>query len=242
MYRQRIPLAVRLAGRSEGRLVPLARELADRGFHAQIISSCGRWDQDLETLAAVRKGAGDRVDLRLDAAANYDMDTARQLCAALEDHAVEFVLDPLQANQLDEIASLRRQTSVRLAVWRAIHGPADVLAMVRCGAASLAVVDLQQVGGIAPARESAAIVQAAGVSASLGTGPSVGIGVAAMLQLAAATPAFSGCNECACHQLQDDLLAEPLEILDGMITVPQAPGLGVEIDRAKLERYQAGQP
>jgi glucarate dehydratase len=61
-----------------------------------------------------------------------------------------------------------------------------------------------------------------------------------MLQLAASTPAFSSCNECAYHQLQDDLLTEPLEILDGMITVPQAPGLGVEVDRGKLERYQVG--
>ncbi len=31
---------------------------------------------------------------------------------------------------------------------------------------------------------------------------------------------------------------EPLELVDGMITVPQGPGLGVEVDRAKLERYQ----
>ncbi|NQT17973.1 MAG: hypothetical protein HQ582_34800, partial [Planctomycetes bacterium] len=43
--------------------------------------------------------------------------------------------------------------------------------------------------------------------------------VAAMLQLAASPPAFSSCNECAYHQLQDDLLTEPLELLDGMLTV-----------------------
>jgi glucarate dehydratase len=100
------------------------------------------------------------------------------------------------------------------------------------------VVDLGLVGGIAPARRAAAIAQAAGVSASLGGGPSVGLAAAAMLQLAASTPAFSGCNECAYHQLQDDVLVHPLEIVDGMITAPRAPGLGVEVDRSKVERYQ----
>jgi len=72
----------------------------------------------------------------------------------------------------------------------------------------------------------------------LRVGPSLGIATAAMLQLAAATVAFSGSNECGHHQLHDDLLTEPLEIVDGMIAVPQAPGLGIEVDRAKVERYQ----
>ena len=69
---------------------------------------------------------------------------------------------------------------------------------------------------------------------------SLGIGMAAMLQLAAATPVFSHCHQCAYHHLRDDLLSEPLEIVDGMIAVPQGPGLGVDVDRAKLERYQIG--
>ena len=72
----------------------------------------------------------------------------------------------------------------------------------------------------------------------MASGPSLGIAVAAMLQVAAATPAFSCSNESAYHELQDDLLAESPEVVDGMIAVPEGPGLGVEIDRAKVERYQ----
>ena len=237
-YRQRIPVAVRLAGSQGSQIAPLARELAEQGFHSQLIGSCGRPDGDLQLLAAVREAAGERVEFRFDAGANYDLDTARELCAEIEPDALQFMLDPLRSNELDQIASLRRQTSVPLGVWRAIREPADVLALVRCGAAPFVVVDFGLVGGIAPARRAAAIARAAGVSASLRGGPSVGIAAAAMLQLAASTPAFAGCNECAYHQLQDDVLVRPLEIIDGMITAPRAPGLGVEVDRAKVERYQ----
>ena len=237
-YRLRIPLSVRLYGKSSSQVVQMARELSERGFHSQIITSSGDWSWDVETVAEVREAVGRRVELRFDAASGYDLPTARDLCLELEASSLRFMLDPLKSNALEEIAALGRQTDVSLAVRRAIERPADVLAMLRCGAAESAVVDLQLVGGLAPSRKCAAIAQAGGIYASLGGGPSLGIRVAAMLQIAAATPAFSSCNECSYVQLQDDLFSEPLEIIDGMIAVPQGPGLGVEIDRGKIERYQ----
>jgi len=239
-YRQRIPLAVRLGGTSAQEVAQLSRELAEQGFHAQIIGSLGRLEDDLELAATARQWTRGRAELRFDGAAGYDMDTARDLCGGLENAGLKFLLDPLKTRDLEQVASLRRQTSVPLAVWRSVRSPADVLAVVRCGAAPFVVVDLQLLGGLANAKKSAAIAQAAALGASLATGPSLGIGMAAMLQLAAATPAYSDCHQCAYHHLRDDLLAEPLEIVDGMIAVPQGPGLGVDLDRAKLDRYQVG--
>ena len=84
------------------------------------------------------------------------------------------------------------------------------------------------------------MADAAGIQALLGGGPCLGIATAAMLHLAAATPALKNPIPCDYHQIQDDVLAEPLEVVDGMIAVPQAPGLGVEVDRAKVEQDQAG--
>lgn len=237
-YRKRIPVAVRLAGGSVAQAAQTARELAEQGFHAQIVASAGSASDDLEILAEVRENVQDRTELRFDAARGFEMDSARDFCAEVEDYGLQLLIDPLRSGNLDEIASLRRQVNVPLAVWRSIQSPSDVLTLVRCGAAPFVIVDLQLVGGMVPARKCAAIAQAAGLDASLCSGPSLGIALAAMLQLAAATPAFSHCNESAHHQLQDDLLAEPLEIIDGMIAVPQGPGLGIEVDRAKVEKYQ----
>jgi L-alanine-DL-glutamate epimerase-like enolase superfamily enzyme len=237
-YRRRIPVAVRLSGSQPDCVAEVAHALAEQGFHTQIVTSCGRPEEDLKTMLAVRARVGDRTELCFDAAAGYDLQSARDLCAELEFQNLKFLLDPLNTRELYPVAALARQTSVPLAVWRAIGGPADVLAAFRCGAAPLVVVDLERVGGLSAARKCAAVAEAAGMGALLGGGPSLGVGTAAMLQLAASTPAFSSCNECAFHQLQDHVLAEPLEIIDGMMAVPQAPGLGVEVDRGKVERYQ----
>jgi len=237
-YRQWIPVAVRLAGQSAHRVAHLARELAEQGFHSQIITSSARPEKDRRMVAEIRDSAGDRVQLRLDGAAYYDVETARDLCTEIEGYGLQFFLDPLEASDLYTVASLARQTTVPLAVRRAIHRPPDVLAMVRCGAVPFVVVDLQQVGGMVPARKCAAVAEAAGLVASLAGGPSLGVGTAAMLHLAASTPTLASGNECTYSQLEDDLLTEPLEIVDGMIAVPQGPGLGVEVDRAKIEQYQ----
>lgn len=253
-YRSWIPIAVRLSSQRPDHsqhpdhIVQLARELAEQGFHCQIVPSSGRLDRDLQTLLSVRQGIGDLVELRFDGAARYDVEQARRLSSEAEAVGLRFFLDPLcsvaskeaglHGASLEEIASLGRQTNLPLGVWRAIGGPADVLAMVRCGAAPYLVIDLSQVGGLLPGRKCATVAEAAGVTVLLGGRPSLGIATAAMLQLAASAPTFSSSNECAYHQLQDDVLAEPLEIVDGMIGVPQAPGLGIEVDRAKVERYQ----
>ena len=237
-YRRRAPVSVRLAGRRPAQMAQMARELAEEGFHTQTIAASGRPDEDLATLAAVREMVGESVELRFDGMARYDAETARDLCAGVEFEGLQFFLDPLNTRELYPVASLGRQTSVPLGVWRAIHGPADVLAAVRCGAAPYVLVDLEQVGGIVPARNCAAVAAAGGISPLLGGRPSVGIASAAMLHLAAAVSAFSSGNEIASRQLRDTVLAEPLEIVDGMMAVPQSPGLGVEVDRAKVEKYQ----
>jgi len=237
-YRRRIPLAVRLDGLQSEPVAEIAHALAEQGFHTLIVTSCGRLENDLQMLFEVRARVGDRTELCFDAAAAYDLETARDLCAQLEFDRPKFLLDPLNTRELYPVAALARQTSVPLAVGRAIRGPADVLATFRCGAAPLVVVDLERVGGLTTARKCGAVAEAAGMGAHLGGGSSLGIGTAAMLQLAASTPAFSSCSECEFHQLRDHVLAEPLEFADGMLAVPQAPGLGIEVDRVKVERYQ----
>ncbi len=239
-YRRRVPVSIRLAGRRAALAAPVSRELAEQGFHTQLIAASGRPEEDIKTLAAIREMVGDRIALRFDGMSRYDMETARDLSAGMESDGLQFFLDPLNTRELHPVASLGRQTSVPLAVWRAIRGPADALTAVRCNAVSFLMVDLEQVGGIVPARACAAVAAAAGVVPVLGGRPSVGIATAAMLHLAAATAAFSTSNELASRQLRDTVLTDSLEITDGMITVPQSPGLGVTVDRAKVERYQAG--
>ena len=236
-YRRRVPISIRLAGCHPKNIAHVSRELADQGFHTQTIASSGRPDEDLKSLAAIREMVGDRVELRLDGQKQFSMEAARDICAGLEFDDLQFFLDPLNASELHAMGSLGRQTSVPLAAWRSIRGAADVLAAVRFNAAPFVEIDLEQVGGIVPARACAAVAAAAGMVPVLGGKTSLGIAAAAMLHLAAAISAFSASNEIASRQFRDSLLTESFEIADGMMLVPQSYGLGITVDRAKLDRY-----
>jgi L-alanine-DL-glutamate epimerase-like enolase superfamily enzyme len=236
-YRQRIPVAARLAGRWPGRLAWMARELSSHGYLAQVIALTGEAAVDRQILNEVRDAVGSAVQLRIDAQSGLTSDAARSFCRDIECQQVQCLIDPLAARGLYPIAALARQTSVPLGVCRAIHSPADLLNVVRCEAASHAVIDPEQLGGISPARACAQIGAAAGLTLMLGSRPALGLATAAMLHLAAATPALTAAHESSYHRLAADVLAEPLAFSDGMMTVPQAAGLGVEVDRAKLDRF-----
>jgi L-Ala-D/L-Glu epimerase len=65
-----------------------------------------------------------------------------------------------------------------------------------------------------------------------------GIGIAAALHVAAALPEpILACGLATAGLLTDDLLAQPLSVDNGIMSLPEAPGLGVQVDWARLGRY-----
>ena len=142
-----ILVAINKIDKPEADAERVKRELAEQGFHSQVVTAAGEASQDRRTLAAVGEGVGERAELRFDAAASYDPDTARELCTELEDDGLQFVLDPLCTDELQPTASLGRQTNVPLAVGRPIRNAADVLAAVRSRAAPFVVIELGRIGG-----------------------------------------------------------------------------------------------
>lgn len=240
MYRRRVPLAARLPEGPHDRTAQLARELAEQGFHMQIVTTSGRLDDDRACVAAVRAAAGDRAELRFDAAARYDLDQASALCEALEEAGVRYCLDPLAEGTTAALAELRSTVKAPLAASIGAEGSRQVLDLVRAAAVDGIVVSLDRVGGLLAARRAAAVADAARLSASMAVAARGGIALAAALHLAAATPSFVTGNESAYRARDNDLLATALETVDGMVTVPQAPGLGITVDRNKLERWSIG--
>lgn len=236
LYRQKIPLAVRLPDAPD-RLPQMARELAEQGFHTQIVATSGQVAHDRELVSAVKAVGGERAELRFDARHHYELEAAVELCRDLEKQSLAIVLDPLREPDPSTITSLARQTNVPLGHTLDGSGMAGALNWSRSGAIRHLVLEIERVGGLWPARQCAIIAEAAGMSLSIAAAPALGISVAAMLHLAAATPALASANECAYHELQDDVLTTPLDVVNGMMTVPSGPGLGVTVDRGKLERF-----
>ncbi len=77
-----------------------------------------------------------------------------------------------------------------------------------------------------------------GVHSVITSAIEAGIGLAAALHLAAASPAVTlECGLATLHLLSDDLLIDDLPVRDGFLAVPKGAGLGVALDEEALDRY-----
>lgn len=237
-YRQSVPLSVRLPSGTPETASHWARTYSAQAIDSQTISSTGSLEADLALVIALREACSRRVQFRLDTRGQYDWRQAARLCAQLEPGSVEYVLDPVSNGQADLLPTVRAGARVPLAAFEGIKHAGDVMQLARSGAVASISVDPVRVGGLVRARWCAAVANAAGMAAGVRIDGTSGLALAATLQLAAATPAFAGGHECAYPKLHDDILAEPLRVVDGTLAVPMAPGLGVKVDRDQVDRYQ----
>jgi L-alanine-DL-glutamate epimerase-like enolase superfamily enzyme len=233
-YRQRIPIAARLDGNLS---VRMARELSTHGYLTLVLGPSDDDHYDRFFLRQIRETVGDSVELRIDAAGTLLAESARDFCRDIERHRVQCLIDPVFSRGVRPIAALASQTNVPLGIRRALQSSRDLLEAIRLQAASHVVIDPEQLGGISAARACIQIGAAAGLTLTLGSRPSLGLATAAMLHLAAASPSLTAAHETSYHQLSGDVLAEPLIVTEGMMTVPQCPGLGIDVDRARVEKY-----
>lgn len=141
--------------------------------------------------------------------------------------------DPMPKTNLDWYRLLREQTRVPLAL-HLMNGQIliDAIKKEACD-----YVNLQ--GGLSDFTKWAAVADAAGMLCWHGSGVDLGILEASYLHAAAvARNCVLASDVFGTLVREDDLLVEPIEITQGFASVPQKPGLGVELDTDALARYQ----
>jgi o-succinylbenzoate synthase len=183
---------------------------------------------DAERVAAVRQAVGPWPAIRLDANGAWTRD---QAVAAIEELAafdIQLVEQPCAT--LEELADVRRAVSVPVAVDESVATPADVRAAVAAEACDVVNVKLAPSGGFGSAREALREAASHGLATFLSSTLDGPWGIAAALQLAAAERVQMACG-LATLELFDASLARALPPPhDGVLDVPQGPGLGVPVD------------
>jgi L-alanine-DL-glutamate epimerase-like enolase superfamily enzyme len=249
---------------STGELRPLetrveaAHQTLAAGFKAMKLRfHSADWRDDVRTLAAVRKAIGDGIDIMVDGnwgwriapdrqVNSWDLKTAINVVKACEEHGVYWLEEPLDAYDYDGLAALRRHTTtLRLAGGELNRGPEEIKTYLEKGCYDVYQPDCTMIGGISTTRKIAAMVEADGKVFTPHTWTN-GIGIVANLHCAAASSRvpyiefpYDPPNWLPEHR--DFIFAEPLQIdAEGYVHLPQAPGLGIELDEEKLKKYEQG--
>ncbi len=171
--------------------------------------------------------------LRFDPNANYGPATATALCRRLDPLGLEFFEDP--TGELEGIARLKAAVKTPVATNMWVVKDEHLVPAIRRKAVDVVLGDLFMWGGIDAWRRMARVAHAYGLKPALHSVYETGIATVANLHLASALAEVEYPNDSGLHFLSSDVLAEPQQVINGAMKLPPGPGLGVTLDRKKLE-------
>ena len=229
---------------------PLAErltELVEAGFTAYKIGwgPFGRRSPrlDEQMVARAREVVGAEALLMVDAGASdgywpHGYKWALRTAAMLADHGVEWFEEPLPPDSLDDYADLRRRSPVKIAGGEVLTRRQAFLPWLKARALDVVQPDVTKVGGISEQRRIAHAAEDHGI-AFVGHGWNTAVGLAADLQIASALPNSELIEYRTGSPYVDELSGYAFELdADGMLAVPDRPGLGVTLDPDALARYR----
>lgn len=216
-------------------LAAVARDWAAEGFSTfkLKVGAAG----DLAQVTAVREALGPDPKLRLDANGAWSATEAPERLRAMARQTIELVEEPVSG--LEQLAALRERMRIPIAADESVSSPREAREARELGACALATVKLAKVGGIAAALETAAELPVY-LSSAL-EGP---IGIAAAAHTAIALTGGPGDAGVAHGLATQRLFARwpggSVAALEGdLLTVPEGPGLGVDLDPGELAGLRA---
>jgi L-alanine-DL-glutamate epimerase-like enolase superfamily enzyme len=174
----------------------------------------------------------------VDANQGWDFNRAVRMSRELARMGVKVIEQPLAAGNITGYADLVRRSDIPIVLDESIYSPRDLLQHVRLGAINGLVIKLCRVGGIFWARQMAEMALAADLML-LGSGLTEGrIALHAGAALFSAFGITMPVDLNGPQFLQDDMVAGPFEFPDKRVPLSDRPGIGVEPDPEKIERYR----
>jgi L-alanine-DL-glutamate epimerase-like enolase superfamily enzyme len=237
VVRSEVELAACMGIQTYERAGEIAAHYVEQGFSTLKTKAGSDMQEDLNMVRGVRDAVGTALKLRIDPNRAYTPEQAAQLAVQLEPYGLEYLEQPIPAEPLSDAHWLRQQTTTPIALNESVTDSASVWEILKADAAEFILPDTHCAGGVLPCVNIGRLCEAAGVPCIMHCGHDLGPKTAAMLHVAAACPAYSLANDSTYYGLEDDIIAEPFEIVRGRITVPDKPGLGIECDVQKLKRY-----
>jgi mandelate racemase len=207
-----------------------ALELRDEGGFKGLKLRLGRprVSDDLAALEGVRRAVGEEMHLMVDFNQGLDLADALRRCHMIDDYDLAWIEEPIVYDNLDGYARLADELKTPLQMGENFYGPREMHKAIQKKASDLVMPDFMRIGGVTGWTRAAAIAGTAGIPVSTHLYPEV---AAHMMRVTEAA-----------HWLEwqdwaDPILQIPYEIKDGLLHIPDVPGIGLEWNEAAVKRY-----
>jgi L-alanine-DL-glutamate epimerase-like enolase superfamily enzyme len=194
---------------------------------------------DIALVSEARRGLASEIDLMIDAGLVWDAKTAIKRASAFSDYNIFWLEEPLRADDYEGYRRLSEATDVRIAAGEEESSRLSYLDLMDRGKIDVVQVDLARCGGFTEAMKIASLAWDRGLPVA-NHGFTTYINVAAALHWLNAVPNALICEFVAQEGtgLRDLLTRQSFVAQSGYISIPNEPGLGVELDESALAKYR----
>ena len=238
----------RIEGQGEApRLAEEALQHYDAGFRAMKIKLGFGVDDDVAVMRAIGRAVeGKGVTLMVDSNHAYGRTEALRLGYVLDEYDMRWYEEPVVPEDIDGYVELRSKLRTPIAGGENEHTLYGFGELMRRGAVDIAQPDIGSCGGVTALRHIAVLGQAQGIEINPHVWGSA-VAQAASLQVLAALPVTHHSlfarepileYDRSSHPFRRELVTEPLSLEDGVVRIPDGPGLGIEVVPEALERYR----
>jgi galactonate dehydratase len=212
--------------------VAAARELVDAGYTAF------KCTPSATVMAELRAAVGDEIEIGLHGHGEFTVHAAVRLAQAAEQYRPAFLEEPTNPDRLEELVAVATKVTVPLAAGERLFHKWSAYEMIASGAIALFQPETTRLGGITELKKTSAIAEAAGVKVAPHDGSVGPIVEMANVHVMASAPNFLFLE----HSHHDvpwrwTVVNGAAQVVDGHIALPTAPGLGIELNLAEIERY-----
>jgi L-alanine-DL-glutamate epimerase-like enolase superfamily enzyme len=216
-----------------------AREWLGRGFASAKIKLEGSDPEGLARVAAVRDAVGDALALRVDFNESLPLADAVSFIGKLEPFGLTLVEQPVPREQIAALAEIRAGIGIPLMADESVTGPASLIEIIRRRAADIVKVKVMKQGGLLRTLAMVETAAAAGLGVVIGHGFGLTLSTLAEATVAAMSPAvLDGCEAVGPLKMAGDVVTRPVVLDQGILALPDTPGLGADVDRGALARYR----
>lgn len=218
-----------------------AAEYKELGFKAMKFGweSIGTSPEHDEALVkAIRETVGDDIDIMVDAGFAYDTKTAIMMCEKFKKYNIFWLEEPLHPDNVEGYRRLSESTSIRIAAGEEESSRESFIEFIDKGKIDVVQIDVTRVGGLTEARKIAWDAQIRSLPVA-NHSFTTDINVAASLHMLASIPNAIYLEYCVEKSVfRDKLALNKIESIDGIVSIPEGAGLGVEIDESVVEKYK----
>jgi glucarate dehydratase len=219
-------------------IVERTRELVSRhGFRAiKLKGGVLTPENEFQAIRLLRQEYGTNP-LRWDPNAAWSVETSIRIGRKLmaEGIDLEYLEDPTW--NLEGMSRVRKAVPIPLATNMCLVSFDQLAPGIRMRSVDVVLSDVHFWGGFRENLRMAAVCEAFQIGLGMHSDRELGVSTAAMLHLAAAIPNLAYAIDSHYHDQLDDVVTKPFQYRDGCFAVPDGPGLGVELDWGKVEKY-----